>query len=101
MSIQTHINGLCNTILYRVQNLNRFTDYIFIEKEIFNKNPEKIPIFFDSKHNTYELCDLIYSIEPTIISNNLTSSSIYDKILMLLILCPEHEVTRELCKINI
>ena len=95
MSIQTYINKLADAILYRLQHLDRFTDHIFIpiaSISSYLKGVKRV-IYYESKADTYELCDIIHSITQ--------SCSDYSWVYILLLSCPEHEPIRELQVINL
>jgi len=98
MSIQTYINKLADIILYRLQNLDRFTDHIFVLKSslIIGETPI---ICYENKPDTYELCDIIHSIMEN--SYYETYPKYNDRLTMMLLYCPEHESIRELQIINL
>lgn len=90
MSIQTYINKLADTILYRCARLNRFTDHIFIPIGSISlpSDDTKRVIYYENKADTYELCDIINSITE--------GGGDYSWASVLLLLCPEHEPVRKL-----
>lgn len=91
MSVQTYINKTSSDMYYRLQNLDRFTDFIYIPKDVLSldtsEDDNKI-IYHEKKDDTYELCDIINSIP--------TNCNIYNWVLPLLLNCPEHKPTRTL-----
>lgn len=94
MSIQTYINELSNTLYYRLQHLDRFTDNIYIPKTCLSPGLSKIypVIVYENRADTYELCDLI---------NSMSDYRKYEYIVLLLLQCTEHEPTRKLLTLNI
>lgn len=90
MSIQTYINKLADNILYRLQHLDRFSDYIYISETSINSNGINQEIFYEPAPGLYELSDILYSISDNF-ENNWMS--------LLLLYCPEHEPTRKLNRI--
>lgn len=95
MSIQTYVNKLADTILYRLQHLDRFTDYIFIPITSISSPTKgvKQTIYYENKPDTHELCDIIHNITQ--------NHDDYNWVSVLLLSCPEHEPTREVRTFNV
>lgn len=92
MSICSYVNKISKEILYRVNNLQHFTDCRFLNRNDLSNITEDEFYKHKLPQKTYELCDLIYTISP--------GSKLYDKLVILLLECEEHEIERNLHKIE-
>jgi len=101
MSIGTYIAFLANLADYRLKHLDKFTDQLFIKKDSLNKECFFEEDFSKTKQDdTYELCDLIYSLE--LCDDPIDKFPLYENLIeKLLFSCEEHEPTRTLRKLTL